>query len=220
MPLRHSVRGYLDKPIARDIVECLEEEIAAFNNRNGTSMKLVTGERTAFDCFWAHYGKFSNVANYIIVSGPRGDDMSRLLGYEGERLVLAAQALGLNTCWAGLSYRKSTADFDIPEGHRIRCVIAVGYGAEEGREHRSKSVSDVSRANGLLPEWFVNGVEAALSAPTAVNQQKFRFTLNCDGSVTAEPRFSFVGYTQLDLGIAVCHFTLQSPGHDVRWRLK
>lgn len=220
IPLRHSVRAYTDTPISADIVDCLRAEIDGINAANGTSMKLVTGETTAFDCFWAHYGKFSNVASYIIVSGPKGDDFSRVLGFEGERLVLAAQALGLNTCWVGLSYKKSTADFDVPEGHKIRCVIAIGYGATQGTPRKSKTEAEVSRTPGPAPRWFTKAIDAVLMAPTAVNQQRFRFTLRDDGLTVAEPRFSLVGYTQIDLGIAVCHFILQAPGHDVQWRLK
>ena len=34
-----------------------------------------------------------------------------------------------------------------------------------------------------MPQWFLNGVNAALLAPTAMNQQKFFFTLQPDGNV-------------------------------------
>lgn len=35
----------------------------------------------------------------------------------------------------------------------------------------------------MRPEWFENGVEMALLAPTAMNQQKFMIELNEDESV-------------------------------------
>ena len=55
------------------------------------------------------------------------------------------------------------------------------------------------------PEWYLRGLEAALLAPTAVNQQKFRFSLSGD-KVKAKAGTGF--YTKVDLGIAKYHFEL------------
>lgn len=59
-----------------------------------------------------------------------------------------------------------------------------------------------------MPQRFLNGVNAALLAPTAMNQQKFFFTLQPDGSVKAAFGKGF--YTKLDLGIVKYHFELGS----------
>lgn len=211
---RHSVRAYIDHRPTKEILDCLSNEIARINATRDLSFRLVTDEPTAFSGFLARYGKFRNVTHYIIVSGPSGDAVSRLCGYEGERIVLALQALGLNSCWVGLSYRKSTTDFNVPAGHKIRCVIAFGYGESQGDSHRIKTPGQVSNITADSPQWFRNGIDAALKAPTAVNQQKFRFTLMPDGRVTARAGFSLAGYTQIDLGIAACHFDLAAgPEH-------
>ena len=45
---RHSVRSYMDKPLAAEAVEALEEEIAACNDESGLHIQLVTGEAEAF----------------------------------------------------------------------------------------------------------------------------------------------------------------------------
>lgn len=55
-----------------------------------------------------------------------------------------------------------------------------------------------------MPEWFLNGMNAALLAPTAMNQQKFYFELLNDGNVKACCGKGF--YTKLDLGIVKYHF--------------
>lgn len=212
--LRHSVRRYTPEPFPEGVAQCLHEEIERINARCGFSFKLVTNEPRSFRNFWA-YGKFENAVNYIIISAPKGDEATRLCGLEGERLVLGAQALGLNTCWVGLSYSKNTPVFDVPYGHRIRCVISVGYGQTSGTARRSKSVAQVSNASDESPTWFTAGVKSALLAPTAINQQKFRFHLGADGKATASPQFSLVGYTQIDLGIAICHFNLAASGHEI-----
>ena len=65
-----------------------------------------------------------------------------------------------------------------------------------------------------MPVWFKKGMEAALLAPTAMNQQKFHFTL--DGNVvTAKAGLGF--YTKLDLGIVKCHFEIGAQGGDWKW---
>ena len=54
---------------------------------------------------------------------------------------------------------------------------------------------------------FRSGVKAALLAPTAINQQKFRFTRNGE-KVTAKAGLGF--YTKTDLGIVKYNFEVGS----------
>ncbi len=214
IPLRHSVRHYLPTPIPHDILSLIAAEIDRINMRHGYSFKVVVDEPKSFKNIFA-YGKFENVRNYIIVSAPRGNQHSRLCGYEGERLVLALQALGLNTCWVGLSYSKNSEFFTIPDGHKIRCVISFGYGTSQGADRKTKPIERLSNATPSSPQWFVEGMKAVQLSPTAINQQKFRFTLRPDGTLTAETIFSMVGYTHIDLGIAIAHFNLSTPEHQI-----
>lgn len=214
IPARHSVRRYIATPIAEDVLTVLGREIESINARCGYSFRLVTAEPRAFKNIFA-YGKFENVSNYIIISAPKGDEHSRRCGLEGERLVLGLQAMGLNTCWVGLSYSKKTPDFNVPDGHKIRCVISFGYGQTQGPDRRTKSIAALSNATHQSPQWMLDAMRAVQLAPTAINQQKFRFTLEPNGTVTAHPLFSLVGYTQIDLGIAICHFNLAAPDHSI-----
>ena len=87
------------------------------------------------------------------------------------------------------------------------CVIAIGYGKTGGVEHRSRPMSELCRVQGDMPEWFRKGMEAAMLAPTAVNQQKFLFTLDND-TVTAERTGGM--YSLVDLGIVKYHFEVGS----------
>ena len=150
------------------------------------------------------YGKFTNVRNYIAVVAPKVNQGSELAGYYGERVVLHAQTLGLNTCWVGLTFKNIKTAYTIAPGEELKAVISLGYGATQGVQHPQKKTIDdvtINKTNQPLPEWFVKGVESALLAPTAVNQQKFAFTLNADLSVQTQTKFSLIGYTHLDLGI-------------------
>jgi hypothetical protein len=56
-----------------------------------------------------------------------------------------------------------------------------------------------------MPDWFKNGVEAALLAPTAINQQHFEF-IGKDHHVLAKAKKG--PYTKIDLGIVKFHFEI------------
>lgn len=209
---RHSVRAYKEQPLAEDIVKALEERIVELNHDGQLHMQLILNEPKAFQGTMAKYGKFRNANNYIVMAGKRADDLDERVGYYGEQLVLFAQTLGLNTCWVGLSYSKIPGTYVLDEGEKIACYIAIGYGENQGKGHKIKSVEQVSNITDTTPSWFRKGVEAALLAPTAVNQQKFSFEYlgmkNGHHQVRAKKGFSMIGYTQMDLGIAKCHFEI------------
>ena len=218
---RHSVRAYQDRPLAADVVKAMEEQIAAINHESGLHIQLIQNEPKAFLGTLAKYGKFRNVKNYLVVAGRKTDDLDERVGYYGEHLVLLAQTLGLNTCWVGLSYSKVPGTYVLDEGEKIACYIALGYGETQGVSHKIKTVKQVSNASDTTPSWFKKGVEAALLAPTAVNQQKFSFEYvgEADGHhrVRAKRGFSLIGYTQMDLGIAKYHFEVGAGKENFEW---
>lgn len=214
MKARHSVRQYTDKAVEADKVSALQREIAACNRESGLHIQLVLNEPKAFNGFMAHYGKFSGVTDYIALIGSKGPRLEETCGYYGERLVLLAQELGLNTCWVAMTYSKVKSAFTISQGEKLCAVIAVGYGKTQGTAHRSKGLSEVIKAQGQMPKWFLQGAEAALLAPTAMNQQKFTFALK-DGKVSVKPGKGF--YTKLDLGIVKYHFELGAGESGWNW---
>ena len=162
----------------------------------------------------AHYGKFSGVTNYIAMIGKKGPDLEEACGYYGERLVLKAQQLGLNTCWVAMTYSKIRSAFSVGEGEKLCIVISLGYGKTQGVPHKSKAIEKVAKTDGPAPDWFTSGVEAALLAPTAMNQQKFRFTLT-DDKVSVRAGVGF--YTKIDLGIVRYHFEAGAGKEHFTW---
>ena len=217
---RHSVRKYLDKEIPADIIAALQDKIAECNKVGNLSIQLVQNETKAFTGMLS-YGSFSGVKNYIVMVGKKAKDLDERVGYYGEQLVLLAQTLGLNTCWVGLSYRKVPEAYNVGKDEKLVCMIALGYGETQGVPHKIKSVEDVCNASDITPSWFKKGVEAALLAPTAVNQQKFSFEYvgmsNNLHQVRAKKGFSMIGYTQMDLGIAKYHFEVGAGKVNFEW---
>ena len=202
---RHSVRQYYDKQIDEKIVFELNKEIEECNKESGLNIQLITNESKAFNCFMAHYGKFVDVKNYISLIGKKSKNLDELCGYYGEKLVLKAQQLGLNTCWVAMSYKKIPSAFVINKDEKLVVVISIGYGKNKGKNHKSKTIEEVSNVSTNTPEWFKNGVELALLAPTAMNQQKFKILYNND-IVTLKAGIGM--YTKLDLGIIKYHFEI------------
>ena len=218
---RHSVRAYKNEPLTDDVVKALEEQIAVLNREGKLHMQLILNEPKAFQGTMAKYGKFRNANNYIVMAGKKAEDLDERIGYYGEHLVLLAQTLGLNTCWVGLSYRKIPDTYVLEEGEVIKAYIAIGYGETQGVPHKIKTVEQVSNASDITPSWFKKGVEAALLAPTAVNQQKFSFehvgVKNNRHQIRAKKGFSMIGYTKMDLGIARYHFEIGAGEVNFDW---
>lgn len=214
MKERHSVRQYTNQPISKETVSALQAEIDACNRESGLHIQLVTNEPKAFSSFMAHYGKFSGVTNYIALIGKKDSALDEKCGYFGERLVLKAQELGLNTCWVAMTYSKIKTAFTVGQGEKLCVVIALGYGKTQGVPHKSKAISEVSKVEGKMPHWFKNGMEAALLAPTAMNQQKFLFTVS-GNQVSVKAGMGF--YTKLDLGIVKYHFEVGAGKENFKW---
>lgn len=211
---RHSVRQYKDQPIEGETLESLKKVIEQCNSESGLNIQLIKDEPKAFDSRMAHYGKFSGVSNYIAMVGKKSGNLDEKCGYYGEKIVLAAQMLGLNTCWVALTYKKIPGVIRIDRGEKLAIVIAVGYGENSGVPHKSKDISLLSNCDDNSPEWFRQGMQAALLAPTAVNQQKFKITAH-GSDVSAKAGMAF--YAKLDLGIVKYHFEIGAGKDNFKW---
>lgn len=207
MKERRSVRQYLDKKIDGDVKTKLDTYVASINEESGLSMQIFYNEPNCFNSMLAHYGKFSNVKNYIAIVGKKEEQEKA--GYYGEKLVLKCQELGLNTCWVALTHGK--VNVQTKPQQKLLILIALGYGTNTGVAHKSKPIKELCKED-AYPEWFMKGMEAVSLAPTAMNQQKFLFEMK-NGQVYAKALMGF--YSKIDLGIVKYHFEAVT-GHEVR----
>ena len=214
MKARHSVRQFTDKPLDGAAVAALQAEIDACNRESGLHIQLITDEPEAFQAGKPTYGQFKGCRNYLAIVGPKGKDVEA--GYYGERIVLKAQALGINSCWVALTYKKGKAQGKENAGEKRYLVVALGYGETQGVTHKVKALSDISDYNDGDPDWYKTGLEAALLAPTAMNQQKFRFERSGDKVKAKVAGLGF--YTRIDLGIVKYHFEIGSGKGKEVWR--
>ena len=215
--VRHSVRQYTGEPLTPEQAAALQAAIDEANADGRLHLQLVADEPAAFSQGLAKYGRFSGVNDYIALVCRKGED--ERLGYCGERIVLLAQTLGLNSCWVGLTFKKQPRCYAVAPGETMVGVIALGHGQTQGTPHPARPVEKFYRsAIDPIPDWFRRGMEAALLAPTAMHMQKIEIELLPDGRVAARTRFSLVGsYLKVDLGIVRCHFELGAGAENVRW---
>ena len=209
---RHSVRAYQDRPVEQETRLQLDRFAEECSRESGLHIFIRYDDPEGFDSRLAHYGRFRNVSNYIVLAGKKTDNFDFDCGYYGEKIVLFAQQLGLNTCWAALTYNRKKVRELIPEGESLCMVISLGYGQTQGVSRKSRSAREVTE-NAPDEPWFALGVDAALKAPTAINQQKFLFTMK-DGEPFARVK-GHGSWTTVDLGIAAYHFEAAS-GRKVR----
>lgn len=208
---RHSVRQYKPDRIEAEKVAQLKAKIDELNAEGGLHLQFIEDADKTYNKLFNRVSGLGSAPSVIACVGKDAAGLDQRVGYYGEKLVLFAQEIGLNTCWTGTFNRKNITA-DIPEGERLVISIAIGYGKDPGRSRKSKSKEQVSEtvsgSDSERPEWFEKGVEMALLAPTAINQQKFLIKLNGDESVEFIDKGGVL--SQVDIGIVKCHFEIGS----------
>jgi len=213
---RHAVRQYTDEKIEGEIEKDLRAEIASCNKESGLNIQLCLNEEKAFnEGLLAKLGMFKNVKNYIAIVGNKSEDLDEKIGYYGEKIVLKATQLGLNTCWAASGYKKSKVCAKTSDNEKLFITIAIGYGINDGKPRKTKSIDKLATVSNDSPQWFINGLKAVQLAPTARNQQRFKFILS-GNLVEAKALFGF--HTKIDLGIAKYHFEIGANSKEWTWK--
>jgi len=198
---RHSVRNYLDKDIEQDKIDKLNELIAKCNEEGNLHLQLCVDAGNTYNRLLNKAMGLGSAPSVIVCVGPDDDTVEERVGYYGQKIVLFAQSLGLNTCWAG-TFNKKGVPAEVADGEKVVITIAIGYGATQGKERKSKKIDQVT--SGDNPYWFNEGVKMALLAPTAINQQKFEIKLAEDGTVSLKDKGG--PYSKVDIGIVKYHF--------------
>lgn len=201
---RHSVRSYQNRKIEDEKAAQLHDLIARCNQEGNLNLQLLEDAGGTFSRMLSKVMGLGSAPSVIACVGPDDGTLDERIGYYGQKIVLFAQTLGLNTCWAGTFSEKNTPANRNP-GDRLPIVIAIGYGTGSGRVRKSKAAADVVKG-GMegKPEWFCKGVEAALLAPTAVNQQKFEIRLKEDGTAEIIDKGGIL--SKIDKGIVTYNF--------------
>ncbi|MBI5015336.1 MAG: nitroreductase family protein [Deltaproteobacteria bacterium] len=163
------------------------------------------------------------------------EDAAAEVGYVGEAAVLEATALGLGTCWVGGLFSREKADSLAALGpaERAFAVSPLGRATADNeleerlmsavaRSRSRKPLSVIAPGSGEWPAWARAGVEAARLAPSALNRQPWRFSMEGGTVLVAadSDRDTYRIPKRLDCGIAMLHFELGARGAGVpgAWR--
>lgn len=243
---RHSVREYDGKPLSRAEFDALGAVVEEFVRESGLDIQLVGDNPEVFNVI-ARFGLIrgcrthvafviddgkargatsganaaangATEADCVEMRGARRTAVDEAIGYWGQKIVLAAQDMGLNTCWCALCSRKKSRAVVAP-GKKIRLIIAVGHGKTQGFSRKTKSVEALSSVECTkAPAWFAAAMEAAQLAPTAMNDQNFKITLLSDGK-TVRIDAPQSGLNVIDEGIVRRNFEIAAneAGADWRW---
>lgn len=218
---RHSVREYDGKPLSRAEFDALGAVVEEFARESGLGIQLVGDNPEVFNVI-ARFGLIRGCRTPVafVVDDAKAGDVAadEAIGYWGQKIVLAAQDMGLNTCWCALCSRKKSHAVVAP-GKKIRLIIAVGHGKTQGFSRKTKSVEALSSVEcAKAPAWFAAAMEAAQLAPTAMNKQNFKITLLSDGK-TVRIDAPQSGLNVIDEGIVRCNFEIAAneAGADWRW---
>lgn len=218
---RHSVREYDGKPLARVEFDALGAVVEECARESGLDIQLVGDNPEVFNVialFGLIRGCRTHVAFVVDDGKARAMAADEAIGYWGQKIVLVAQDMGLNTCWCALCSRKKSRAVVAP-GKKVRLVIAVGHGKTQGFSRKTKSVEALSSVEcAKEPAWFAAAMEAAQLAPTAMNNQNFKITLLSDGE-TVRIDAPKSGLNVIDEGIVRCNFEIAAneAGADWRW---
>jgi len=210
---RHAVRNYTTRPLSPAIIDGLKEEIEKCNRLGQLHIQLVTENEGAFKSFIPLFGRFKNVKNYIALVAKKQGDFYVKCGYYGARLMIKAQQAGLNSCWVTNTYNSKKCLVSLAPNEELVGVIAIGYGTTDGTQHKSKSMESLCKP--CSDKWFINGMNAAVLAPTGLNKQNFFIEANGDTvSIRTKDNSPM---SQIDTGIVKYHFEVGTGRENFSW---
>lgn len=236
---RHSVRTFVKRPIADDIISSLQKFISdntdtPFGGEYAIRLASVTLDGDSFKP--STYGVIRNATTYLLLGYGDTPDDALSAGYAGEKIVLEAKALGIDTCWIAATFRDSTfesvARFD--RSTPLKIVIAMGYAASrrsllDSLTHtiaRSSSrkpfdILFTDTSTGCAPEQssaYYEPLQLLRRAPSAMNSQNWRAMLSdgrADFYTIATDMTAYV-----NMGIALSHFAIGCRAEGIDGKFK
>ena len=222
---RRSRRQFTAEPISKDIINSLNGFSSELNG-SFDGVKIILIMEKAEEIFRGavgSYGKIKGAPAYAAFIGDNRDiNVQEKIGYAGESLILEATTLGLSTCWVGGFFRPEIVarQINILDSESVLAVSPLGYVKEKYSfeekmmskmvaSHKRKDINEL--CDGLpqekWPGWVEAALEAARLAPSAVNRQPWRFTVDKNAiKVSVDNlKHSHNISKRLDCGISMLH---------------
>jgi nitroreductase len=226
---RRSVRSYTGEALSREHAESIVNYIESLEAPFGANVRIqliqtVTGNSKPVKL--GTYGWIGGAADYLALIYEAGPLAEESAAYLFEQVLLYCTGLGLGTCWLGGSFSRKDfkGQLDLKANEKLRIVSPVGYisdkkrfvekyivGAEKHHRTRKPFESTFFYKNFATPlseelaGIYRQPLEMVRLAPSANNQQAWRVVLD-EGVLHFYQHLSAIGFSAIDLGIALCHF--------------
>lgn len=230
---RHSVRSYLPRPLAPDVVRELQAEITMIvSHESGMHFRLVTDDSSPFDGFTASYGFFRNARNYMAaIIDPSFPHTWERAGYFAELLAIKAVESGLGSCFVGGTFNATKVNVPMRAGEKLPFILLLGYPDERHTSMMGRIAKKIIHRND--PDWqalyignpplpqalqqhpeLATALKALACAPSSLNKRPVRLQLH-DGMITASVE-NPTDKQLIDLGIAKYNIAAATGG-DFDW---
>ncbi|MEA4900536.1 nitroreductase family protein [Desulfitobacterium sp.] len=225
---RHSRRQFDGRKLSKDFVTKLSDFAILLNDQVPGARAVVVNENPdkVFKGAVGNYGKVKGAPAYAAFIGNMKDpNVQEKVGYLGEYFVLEATSMGLATCWIGGFFRLEVvqAQIHLDANEQILAVTPIGFAKEEytleekmmsgfAKSHKRRNLETLclTLPKEQSPAWIISALEAAQVAPSAVNRQPWRFSVE-DETIKVSMdnlRDSYHISKRLDCGIAMAHIEL------------
>ncbi|OLS13579.1 MAG: hypothetical protein RBG13Loki_2800 [Promethearchaeota archaeon CR_4] len=222
---RHSIRNYLPDAVSPEIFTNLEQFIQ--------QIAVPFSHQVKMSLHYAPEGKkiyyFPQPECFAAFIAPTSVQDQAKLGFCGELFILFAVSLGLSTCWMGHFWKKTTYEivfgtYEKSAPEILYCTTPIGYRDENLNLlskltlklfGKKKSVEEKLHPDSLqhFPEAIYKALDYACKAPSAMNNQCWRFTIKQASDqytvVINKPRgyrhFKWP-YVNIDVGTSAAHF--------------
>lgn len=237
-----SVRDFKEKAIEEECFNEIESYIKKSKKllpEVNIELKIFNNEET--------YEKLKNVAGYnghmikapsyaVILSDVKRGYIENS-GYIGERLILKARDLEIDSCWVTFNDSDIIKEkLDISSNKEITAIIALGYAIDKNIKNKSGSERLGVEKIVYMDKWGINtsideleerGLLDAFSyarmAPSTLNRQPWRFIIDGGNIILAVKKDDFTSNYErgIDAGIAMLYFGLiiDTTLFDLKWNL-
>lgn len=232
---RHSVRSYSADKVTDDLRKTLQAEVTMINTHEaGLNFQLVFDNDDPFRGFTRSYGFFKNARNYLAcVIDPTFPNTEERAGFFAEQFVMKATSLGLGTCFIGGTFSEEHVDVTRHVYEKLPFIVSFGFKAKSGPGVIARLASSMIHRHQLSPRdffegddmkyqeakekypWLPESLDALACAPSSLNKQPVRVTLDENGMLTARS-IPATPKSAIDLGIGKFNFAAVAPG-DWEW---
>ena len=233
---RVSTRTFDERAIQAETLKKFETCLEEINASTKIKARLILAQGIGSgDKKLGTYGVISGAHTYIIGLIDKSESDAAIFGYHFEEIVLAANDLGLYTCWLGGTFKKGDfeAQLTMKDDEQIAIISPLGYKKDKKRLLET-AMRGLVGANNRKPwqELFFNEtLEVALDeskampyavpiemvrlGPSASNKQPWRIVKKADCYHFYLSRTKGYGAMNFDMqlndiGIAMCHFELSA----------